>query len=243
MSLSPLHPTIGNCSSLDLPFSRLSICSLVNDVRFRCNFRLRRKRSWLSSSPDELPPLSELPSDVLSCELASDGVWFKPSMVNRSILGQMETERKTMISLMILRTAFRWDFCCCFWVCATNIVYESGPCIVRATRQYCDDAMFVRCRIDQHQFKRTQRHLYILNKLICLHPACVGQTNIAQNVTTSPGGAGIYAVRMAKSVAHVHRPRCQAIIRGMESYRWKIPNKQHLLATKMAQPAHSNWIF
>lgn len=66
------------------PFSKLSICSFVNDVRFRCNFRLRRKRNWLSSSPDEFPPLSELPSDVLSCELASDGVWFKPSTENRS---------------------------------------------------------------------------------------------------------------------------------------------------------------
>lgn len=61
-------------SSSYAPFSRLSICSLVNDVRFRCNFRLRRKRNWLSSSPDELPPLSELPSDVLSCEFANDGV-------------------------------------------------------------------------------------------------------------------------------------------------------------------------
>lgn len=67
-----------------LPFSKLSICSFVNDVRFRCNFRFNRRRNWLSSSPDELPPFSELPSDVLSCELACEGVWCRPSAVNKS---------------------------------------------------------------------------------------------------------------------------------------------------------------
>lgn len=54
-----------------LPFSKFSICSFVNDVRFRCSFRFRRKRIWESSSPDEF--CSELPSDTLSCEF----VWRK----------------------------------------------------------------------------------------------------------------------------------------------------------------------
>ena len=53
-----------------LPFSKLSICSFVNDVRFRCNFRLSRNRICESSSPDEL--CSELPSDVLSCEFGCE---------------------------------------------------------------------------------------------------------------------------------------------------------------------------
>jgi hypothetical protein len=38
---------------------------LVNDVRFLCSFLLRRRRSWESSSPDEL--CSEFPSEVFSC--------------------------------------------------------------------------------------------------------------------------------------------------------------------------------
>jgi hypothetical protein len=50
-----------------LPFSRLSICSLVKDVRFRCSFRFSRRRICESSSPDEL--CSELPSEVLSWRL------------------------------------------------------------------------------------------------------------------------------------------------------------------------------
>lgn len=46
------------------PFSRLSICSLVNDVRLRCSFLLSRSRICGSSSPDELC-MSELPSEIL----------------------------------------------------------------------------------------------------------------------------------------------------------------------------------
>lgn len=46
------------------PFSKLSICSLVNDVRLRWSFLLRRSRIWGSSSPDELCK-SELPSEML----------------------------------------------------------------------------------------------------------------------------------------------------------------------------------
>lgn len=83
-----------NDSIQNVPFSKLSICSLVNDVRFRCNFRFKRKRNWLSSSPDELPPASELPSDVLSCEFACDGIWCRPSPANSSVCTQWETTKK-----------------------------------------------------------------------------------------------------------------------------------------------------
>ena len=31
------------------PFSKLSICSLVNEVRLRCNLRFSRRRAWSSS--------------------------------------------------------------------------------------------------------------------------------------------------------------------------------------------------
>lgn len=49
----------------NLPFSRLSICSLEKDVRLRWSFRLSRSRTWESSSPEEL--CSEFPSEVVSC--------------------------------------------------------------------------------------------------------------------------------------------------------------------------------
>lgn len=47
-----------------LPFSRLSICSLVKLVLFLCSFRFNRSRNCESSSPEEL--CSELPSEVFS---------------------------------------------------------------------------------------------------------------------------------------------------------------------------------
>lgn len=59
----------GTCI-LALPFSRASICSLVKEVLFLCNFLLRRSRSWESSSVLELCSL--LPSLVTSL-LLSDG--------------------------------------------------------------------------------------------------------------------------------------------------------------------------
>ena len=47
-----------------LPFSSCSICSVENEVLFRCSFRLSLSLSWESSSPDEL--WSEFPSEVAS---------------------------------------------------------------------------------------------------------------------------------------------------------------------------------
>ena len=65
---------IGDCThksplgSSPLPFSRLSICSLVKDVRFRCSFLLRCSRAWSPPPPtgnpsghNPLPSTSELP--------------------------------------------------------------------------------------------------------------------------------------------------------------------------------------
>lgn len=54
----------------NLPFSRLSICSFVNEVRFLCSFLLSLSLSWESSSPEEL--CSELPSDVFSCRASAE---------------------------------------------------------------------------------------------------------------------------------------------------------------------------
>lgn len=60
-----------------LPFSRLSICSLVNEVRLRWSLRFNRRRAWSSSdgvvvvgvggadrefSPELTPPSSEISS-------------------------------------------------------------------------------------------------------------------------------------------------------------------------------------
>lgn len=47
------------------PFSKLSICSFVKDVLFRCSFRFSLNLNWESSSPEEL--CSEFPSEVFSC--------------------------------------------------------------------------------------------------------------------------------------------------------------------------------
>lgn len=55
-----------------LPFSRLSICSLVNDVRFLCNLRFKINRAWSSSlAPKfEIPPFELSPSpEAVSSEL------------------------------------------------------------------------------------------------------------------------------------------------------------------------------
>lgn len=52
------------------PFSRLSICSFVNEVRFLCSFLFSRSLSCESSSPEEL--CSELPSDVFSCRASAE---------------------------------------------------------------------------------------------------------------------------------------------------------------------------
>lgn len=54
------------CENVDqcLPFSSASIWSFVNEVRFLWSFRFSLRRSWESSSADEL--WSEFPSDVPS---------------------------------------------------------------------------------------------------------------------------------------------------------------------------------
>lgn len=93
-----------------LPFSRLSICSFVNDVRFRCSFLFSRKRICESSSPDEL--CSELPSDVLSCRL---DCWM--STENKSV--NLNIKFKFCSYLKNLMSNFRmllWIYDCQFLV-------------------------------------------------------------------------------------------------------------------------------
>lgn len=51
----------------NLPFSRLSIWSLVKDVRFLCNFLLSRSLAWSSSGPI-LEPAFELSPEFVSSE-------------------------------------------------------------------------------------------------------------------------------------------------------------------------------
>lgn len=53
-------------AKLSLPFSRLSICSLVKDVRFLCSFRLSLSRAWSSSPPAQEPGLELSPPEAVS---------------------------------------------------------------------------------------------------------------------------------------------------------------------------------
>lgn len=50
------------------PFSKLSIWSLVNDVRFLCSFLFNRSLAWSSSGPT-LDPAFELSPEFVSSEL------------------------------------------------------------------------------------------------------------------------------------------------------------------------------